>query len=143
MTKKERVEDLIKSLEEFGVRNISTESAPQINAEEVSIPFGAIPGLNNDQLKLNYTIMDEAFIVFLGPLYKCDSEHIYPTLLEVNRLNQNQQEKFYMDDYGNVLLSVKDYYINNSMQLAGEFVHLFQKYINEDFVTSLRNRIEK
>lgn len=141
MTKKERAQDLVTFLKQTGVQSIATGTNPHIDSEEIVINFANLPNSNVENTQFNYTILDDGFIVFIGPLYKCNNENLNVALRIVNRMNQQPFGKFYIDDNGCVCMKQMDNYIDNSQQLAGEFIRLYQNVIRGDLINLLKNNL--
>ncbi len=142
MTKKERAEGLISTLKELGVQNIATGTHPKTGGEEIVINFGRLPNSNVDNTQFNYSILDDCFIIFIGPLYKCQGNNLGKALYVVNQINQQPLGKFYIDDNGYINMKQMDFYINNSQQLAGEFVKYFQQVLTGDFIKYFKDNLD-
>ncbi len=142
MTKKERSENLVKTLTELSVKDIATGTHPQTGGEEIVINFGRLPYSNVENTQFNYSILDEGFVIFIGPLYQCKNENYVKALYVVNQLNQQPLGKFYIDDYGHINMKQMDYYIDNSQQLAGEFVKYFQNVLSNDFIKNIKDQLD-
>ena len=141
MTKKEKSNELVNSLKELGVQNIATGTHPQTGGEEIVIPFGRLPNSNVDNTQFNFSILDDFFVIFIGPLYKCDNNSLGKGLYIVNQINQRPLGKFYIDDEGFVCMKTTEFLIDNSQQLLGEFIKYFKNVLNEEFINHFKDNI--
>ena len=142
MTKENRAEELINTLKGFGVKDIATGTNPQTGGEEIVINFGRLPNSNVENTQFNFSILDDAFVVFIGPIYRCNSNNLGKALYVVNQINQQPLGKFYIDDNGYINMKNVDFFIDNSQQLAGEFIKYFQNVLSEDFLKILKDNLE-
>lgn len=142
MTKKERAENLVSTLRELGVQNIATGTNPNTGGEEIVINFGKLSNSNVDNTQFNFSILDDCFIIYIGPIYRCQGDNLGKALYIVNKVNQRPLGKFYIDEYGYINMKQKEMYIDNSQQLAGEFIKYFQNVLSNEFVEIFKDNLE-
>lgn len=140
LTKKEKATELVNDLRKLGVTRIATGTHPN-GVEEVVTSFGNLSFNNVDDTQLNFTITDSGFVLFLGPLYKCNDDNFGTALVVVNVLNQDaKNETFFIDENRCINMKSGEYFIEDH-QMRSAFISRFSEFMNEDFFKIFKNHL--